>query len=708
MLAKVPPKRGDGRSSFRTLSEYISRYEVDKDTGEIKRDIGGIELEATEHELAGGLDLSDRYTDAAALNHPGRAEALRSVYSAELDTNASRPRDGGQTLANAKTIGQMQTLGTIGMLKWSKREQEHAKEGQEIQPRGDGPATETNCLSLRTASAEMKAVADMNGRVKDPVYHVVLSWREGEQPTNQQMFEAGREAMKAVGMDGHQYVFAAHRDTDNHHLHMMVNRVNPETEKAVYPDKDFYKLDRCMREVELSQGWQHDKGPFAVMERDGKKVIDWASKDVNTKEKMPAKARDMEQQGGQESLFSYARGEPRKAVSELLKDPRTTWQDLHGALAKHGLEMREKGQGLAIYDKAGKDQTPIKASDMHEALGKGKLVKRLGEFQPPIRAIQVEQPEQTYIKQREPARDQDKRDQARNERAQSRRLLRTQYDEWLTTQTKTRQQDRTAERLAVRQQQKDLTEHHKARRDQIRRSDIPAPVKKALYSVAAMEAVQAREKLRAELEKKRQAQRSTRPQSFKDWTADRAQEGDQAAISQLRGWAYADRRKAKEMEKSDQERSKQDGITIDGQERREPLSPRRMALLDAMQYQVDRKTGDVHYQAQDRHIFTDSGKRITFSAAGANDREALAAGLLLARQKFGQQITLTGSDQFKDEAIKIMVQKRMDVRLADPALEAKRQALEAARDLPKPPQQDLTRDGNTPSKGPSRGGGWNR
>lgn len=345
---------------------------------------------------------------------------------------------------------------------------------------------------------------------------------------------------------------------------------------------------------------------------------------------------------------------------------------------------------------------------MHEALGKGKLVKRLGEYQPPILAIQVETPAQTYSKHREPASDQNQRDQASEERAQARRLLRGQYDEWKAGQSKTRLQDKAAERVAVGQRQKDLTEHHKARREQIRKSGLAASVKKALYSVAAMEAVQDREKLRAELDVQRQAERASKPQNFKEWTADRAQEGDQAAISQLRGWAYADRRKAKEMEKADQERSKQDSIL--GQDKRaEPISPRRVALLDTLQYQVDRKTGDVHYHAQERHVFvfTDSGQRITFSVAGAADREALAAGLLLARQKFGQQIMLTGSDQFKDEAIKIMVEKRMDVRLGDPALEARRTSMEAARDLVKPRQernQEIARDAQKPSKEQSRGG----
>lgn len=568
------------------------------------------------------------------------------------------------------------------------------------------PTMTTNCLSLRTAAAEMKAVSDLCSRAKDPVYHALLSWRPGERPTDAQMFEAGQAAMKALGMEEHQYVFAAHRDTGNDHLHMLINRVHPETYKAVYPTRDFYKLDRVCREVELAQGWAHDKGQYAVIDHDGRKAIVRAHDTTRMQEKRPTKARDMEEVGGQESLFSYARGEPRTDVAALLKDPRTSWQDLHGALARHGLELREKGQGLAIHDKAHPERTPIKASDMHEGLGKGKLVKRLGAYQPPIRAIQIEQPVRNYDKHREPVRDPSQRDSAREERAQARAHLRQQYDAWLAGQTQERQQSHMAERTADRGRFADLAAHHKARREQIRRTDMPAPMRKALYSVAAMEALQTREQLRAELDAKRKAERADPPQSLREWTADRAQEGDQAAISQLRGWAYADRRRAKALEKAEQENAKKDGITAEASAgRQEPLSPRRLAMLDQLGYQVDRSTGDVHYQIKDRHVFTDSGQRITFSAAGASDREALAAGLALARQKFGQTLALTGSEPFKDEAMRVMVEKRLDVRLADPALEARRQALEAARDVAKSHPRERTQERNQgPEKGWGRGG----
>ena len=95
-------------------------------------------------------------------------------------------------------------------------------------------ATETNCLFVETAWREMKAVSDMNGRVKDPVYHFTVSWPEHENPTDELVFEAGRAGMKALGMGEHQYLAAVHRDTDNVHGHFMINRIHPETYKILY------------------------------------------------------------------------------------------------------------------------------------------------------------------------------------------------------------------------------------------------------------------------------------------------------------------------------------------------------------------------------------------------------------------------------------------------------------------------------------------
>ena len=51
----------------------------------------------------------------------------------------------------------------------------------------------------------------------NPVYHVAVTWKEGEHPTAAQAEQASRHVMNALGFDECQAVWAIHRDTDNDH-----------------------------------------------------------------------------------------------------------------------------------------------------------------------------------------------------------------------------------------------------------------------------------------------------------------------------------------------------------------------------------------------------------------------------------------------------------------------------------------------------------
>lgn len=587
MRAKVPPKRGDSKSSFGTLGKYISGDRIDAETGELTRQ--------------------------------------------------------------------------------------------------DVP-TETNCLSKKTAAAEMRAAAAMNGRVKDPVYHVVVSWPADEQPTDAQAFAAGRAAIKSVGMEGHQYLLAVHRDTDNVHVHVMVNRVNLETEKAVYPDRDWYKLDRTMREVEIEQGWRHDTGTSQVIERDGHKVVQRSKSDQGWQEKAATKARDFEHQTGLESLTSYAQGAPKQAVVKALKAPNANWQDLHATLAKHGLELREKGQGLAIYDKADPARTPLKASDMSELLGKGKLEKRLGAYEPPVRAVQIQDAERSYSSHRELKRNPEQRDERREQRAQARSELRAEYD-------KQRAEFKPANTVSQargqqKEKQKAVSAAHVAERKHIRQSGLPPEVQKAMLSEAALKAAKEREaiKMRADAESAAiKSDPANKPQSYRDWVGDRAEQGDPAALSQLRGFVYADKRKLKELEEAERKRENEDGLTIPAPApRTEPTPPRR--VMDNISTQLDRRTGDVHYHLDRREVFTDHGPRLTFKADGSKDKDAVAAGLMVAREKFaGQPLTVTGSPEFKQRVLEVVKERNLQVHFADPEMERQRIQQERTRSTTRKP-----------------------
>lgn len=83
-------------------------------------------------------------------------------------------------------------------------------------------------------------------------------------------------------------------------------------------------------------------------------------------------------------------------------------------------------------------------------------------------------------------------------------------------------------------------------------------------------------------------------------------------------------------------------------------------------------SGTVVYQMGGNRQISDSAisHRIELNDVAANDREAIATALRFSTLRFGQDLVLTGSDEFKMLAVEISVNERMGVRFTDPALEA--------------------------------------
>lgn len=78
----------------------------------------------------------------------------------------------------------------------------------------------------------MRATALKSRRVKSPVYHYVISWHPSEAPSDDFMRIVADTTCKDLGLDDYQMLYVAHRDTDHHHVHIVVNRVHPETGTA--------------------------------------------------------------------------------------------------------------------------------------------------------------------------------------------------------------------------------------------------------------------------------------------------------------------------------------------------------------------------------------------------------------------------------------------------------------------------------------------
>lgn len=724
MIAKIPEKRSDGDSSFKDLVEYMTNRDEDQEkftdelnTSERRRNLDilrtiGVNLSTASDHLraagraddidgdairirlggagrlaradAGKHDRSDRDTDPTAAGELNELEHKRSLARTRANLRAA-----GRYLGQAPEVGRdfqerARTRRTYLALIADAAERRNRRDAGDVDPderlallqlmggpqevlTSSGVVCQHNCLSLESASAEMAAVAAQNARVKDPVYHVVLSWAPGENPTDQQAFDSAHYALKAVGMSDHQYVFAVHRDTDNAHVHIAVNRVNPDTFKVVYPDRDYYKLDRAMRELELANGWQEVEGVFSIFERGGKKVIDWTSKAPDSKGKRPSKAAEMERYDGSESFFTFVRSEPRKALASALKNDQLTWQNIHHLLAQYNLELREKGQGFAIYDLGSAATTPIKASDLHEDLSKSRLVKRLGSFQEP-RPIDVE-PSVKYDKHKPLKRDPKLREERRQERADARRSLRDRYQVYKKGFTTKRLNP-----VDVKRRYAEIAAQARDQRAVVKASRSNTATKKAMYSVIAFETLRARERMKVEIQRERDALRqdpNNKKLTFRKWVEEQAATGDAAAISQMRGWAYSEKRMAKEIQglETDEKRS---GFRNDGD-----TDPVAKADVEGMTFKV-RRTGSVHYQnhgGQDQ--FIDHGRSVHLLPGADTNRAAIAAALKFAKEKYGGRFALTGTDEFKKVAVEVMAEYKIVVTLTNADQEAMRKAYEA-------------------------------
>lgn len=100
----------------------------------------------------------------------------------------------------------------------------------------DGPQTATRIMIATARQADaLKAAAGIanTGRkaTAGPVFAFSLAWQPNEagELDRAEMVRAADHALKVLGLDHLQAVLIAHQDTKHPHVHVVVNRVNPET-----------------------------------------------------------------------------------------------------------------------------------------------------------------------------------------------------------------------------------------------------------------------------------------------------------------------------------------------------------------------------------------------------------------------------------------------------------------------------------------------
>ncbi|WP_083638074.1 TraI/MobA(P) family conjugative relaxase [Caballeronia sordidicola] len=230
---------------------------------------------------------------------------------------------------------------------------------------------------LEAQKAEMLALAQEAVRSRDPINHYVMSWKENEQPSPAQIEEAIGIFLKEMGLEDHQAIYGLHADTANLHLHVMVNRVHPDSLKVVKPNRgfDIEAAHRAIARIEHVQGWERERhGRYQVLDTG---EVERGRESVRLgvdRLRQPEQAkRDMEERTGEKSAERIAIEEAAPVLKEA-----TSWAEVHCGLAEKGMRYEKVGSGAVVFV----GDVGVKASRTDRAASLSKMEKRFGAFAP--------------------------------------------------------------------------------------------------------------------------------------------------------------------------------------------------------------------------------------------------------------------------------------------------------------------------------------
>lgn len=248
------------------------------------------------------------------------------------------------------------------------------------------------CDDLTSQKEEMIALASDAPKCTNPITHWVMSWHEDERPTREQVEEAVNIILEELDMTDCQAIYAAHQDTDNYHIHLVINRVHPDTLKAPNNFRDVELACKAIARIEHAQGWQReDRGRYQVIDGKTQRV-----QHPPQPTKQPgAIAQQIESHQGVKSAERVG----IETGADLIRAAHS-WRDLHQSLAQRGMRYEQYGTGAYLYV----GDVKLKASSAGRDCSLPQLKKRLGEYQQPPNNLDVQKVEPEYLDNLSPDR----------------------------------------------------------------------------------------------------------------------------------------------------------------------------------------------------------------------------------------------------------------------------------------------------------------
>ena len=344
----------------------------------------------------------------------------------------------------------------------------------------------------------MEVLQQGNVRAKgNKTYHLVISFHPDDRRlAPAELEDVVRQAVEAAGLGQHQYIAVRHSEQEHEHLHVAVNKIHPETLKIHHP----YKAIPAFQA--LASILEQELGLHRVDRSRGRS--------------QSHRARDFEAHQGVESFSRWA----RRTIGDATGHDRIgSWPALHDELARFGVRLVRRGNGLAVVH-ATRPNFACKASALGRGWSKQRLCERYGEFVPGPEAAQVA------------------REQVRpyEERPLGRALddgLWREYREALDAARRHHRELREAMAFRICAARVAHLERFKFRHHAIAAMPIPGRDKRSLYATLSFERKYAEHRLRATIKSWRAVTVDTHPGSWKQFLAARAARGDQRAIRRL-------------------------------------------------------------------------------------------------------------------------------------------------------------------------------
>jgi hypothetical protein len=468
--------------------------------------------------------------------------------------------------------------------------------------------------------AEMVALAMEAKRSKDPVDHWLLSWKEGEQPTRAQCDEAVEILKRNLGMNGsHLAVYALHRNTENYHLHVVLNRVDPVMMRVTDKGWCIDKAHKAVAEIVHAQGWEAEQNARYLADHNGT-----VTKANREREPQPrSKAQDYENATGEKSSERIA----MEKAAPILRSAQS-WAQVHEALAQVDMRYERKGSGALLWVGG----QPLKASCIGREFSRARMEERLGEFQPDSRSGAIPQRQ----RQAEPLRP----DMPAGS-AEYRKVLETFRNEKNSAQVQQRGDHRAARATQVAEFRKERAALYQGGKWSGNALNVGRSLLAADHA-----------KRRAEMMEQQKRERDTLRANFGQRMTFEQFLVAQGTPQLAEQWRYrsAENSSAAIFGEGDEIPRKRDIRDFTAQVR---PSSRPLA-------------NEIHYSAlsnPSRVSFTDRGKRI--DVWQQQDEAAVLAALQLGAQKWGT-VTITGPAEFKQLCAQLAAQH--GIRISNPEL----------------------------------------